>query len=152
MNNEILIDRLKRAERYYIGDMSKLCRDALAEIETLVEEVKGFKELLGTYDTILKGRNEEVARLQAELDNLPLTSHSDKDVAIRNDDLTVRDHIAIAAMEGFISVRGWHPDHIIPAGGGHVGGQRAADAVAEQAYVYADAILKVRKVRGKKNA
>jgi hypothetical protein len=86
-------------------------------------------------------------RLQAELNNLAPASHSDKDVAIRNDEL--RDQFAIAAMNGVLSVRGWHPEYIIPAGAGHVGGQRAADTVAEQAYVYADAMLKARE---KKNA
>jgi hypothetical protein len=132
MKNETLIERLKRAERYYIGDMSKLCRDALAEIERLEAEVKGFKELLGTYDTILKGRNEEVARLQAELDNLALASHSDKDVAIRDDEL--RDQFACAALQGVLS---------------SYESTGSEDLIAEQAYKQADAMLKVKE---KKNA
>jgi chromosome segregation ATPase len=85
----------------------------------------------------------ENSRLSVELNNTGRWE-------VKNDDLSVRDHIAIAAMNGVLSVRGWHPEYIIPAGAGHVGGQRAADTVAEQAYVYADAMLKVRKVEDTK--
>jgi hypothetical protein len=113
----------------YTRDMGALYREATAKIETLEAEVKGFKELLGTYDTILKGRNEEVERLEAELDNLALASHSDKDVAIRNDEL--RDQFACVALQGF---------YANPA---MVEGFSEAQ-VAEMVYEQADAMLKVR--------
>ena len=115
--DKTLLEKLKDVGKNYgtYHELYLLCRDAAKRIEEqykeikeigeenirLEAEVKGFKELLGTYDTILKGRNEEVARLQAELDNLALASHSDKDVAIRNDEL--RDQFACAALQGILA-------------------------------------------------
>jgi len=129
----------------YARDVGALYREAVAKIERLKAEVK---EVSHANDGLIK-RNlallTENSRLAVELNNLAPASHSDKDVAIRDDEL--RDQFAIAAIKGILSVQGWHPEYIIPAGGGHVGGQRAADAVAEQAYVYADAMLKAREIK-----
>ena len=58
--------------------------------------------------------------------------------------MTLRDYAAIKAMEGFISATAWHPDFIYPDDFNFVAGGRAADAVAESAYKYADAMLKAR--------
>ena len=59
--------------------------------------------------------------------------------------MTLRDYAAIKAMEGFISATSWHPDFIYPNDFNFDAGKRAADAVAESAYKYADALLKARK-------
>jgi hypothetical protein len=127
MNNEILIDRLKSAERYYIGDVSKLCRDALAKIEGLVEEVKEFKELLALVT--------ENNRRAVELNNLALASHSDKDVAIRDDEL--RDQFACAVLQGLY------------ANANYDANLDTESEIAKAAYRQADAMLKARE---KKNA
>ena len=58
--------------------------------------------------------------------------------------MTLRDYFAAKAMEGFISATAWHPDFIYPDNFNFVAGGRAADAVAESAYKYADAMLKAR--------
>jgi chromosome segregation ATPase len=243
MNNETLIEQLKRAEHFYVGEVSPLFRKAVEKIERLELEIKDYKglvvssndkyneaaaeierledrigrsnskfvemagklketndkynlvtknndELLKMYESVRKERDklieenkwltdalknlndnhcatvkqsiyesDKLKRLEEEVRKTALinksfpgyeTVHINESEVNWNDDLSVRDHIAIAAMEGTLSAQGWHPEYIIPAGGGHVGGQRAADAVAEQAYIYADAMLKVRKVGERK--
>ena len=121
MSNE---DFWKKAGEAIDAQIKELAERRAINTAKYLEEIHGAARKEMKNETLLE-------RLQAELDN-------------RNDDLSARDHIAIAAMEGTLSARGWHPEYIIPAGGGHVGGQRAADAAAEAAYKYADAMLKAR--------
>jgi hypothetical protein len=111
--DKTLIERLKAAGKHYNThhDLFLLCREATAEIERLQAEL----------DFTIKA-------LYASPYNLALASHSDKDGATRNDDLTVRDHIAIAAMEGILARQSFGLE----------------DFVAERAYEQADAMLKAR--------
>jgi len=148
-----------------IERMELLCQEAAEDIGRLEAEVKNWKETIKKYEdsynalivknsrlqaeligktTLLDGKNiyleGEVKRLQAELDNLALASHSDKrfssyetihinkDEVTRNDDLSVRDQFACAALNGVMIN---HPFD-------------GCEDVAEQAYEIADAMLKVR--------
>ena len=58
--------------------------------------------------------------------------------------ITLRDHLAALAMQGFISHSGWHPDYKYPDHYALVGGTIAGESVAQAAYKYADAMLKAR--------
>jgi hypothetical protein len=124
MNNKTLIERLKVVGKHYNThhDLFLLCREATAEIERLQTEL----------DFTIKA-------LYASPYNLALAPHSDKrfsgyetihinkDEVNWNDDLTVRDHIAIAAMEGLTA-----------------NGLRDPETIARAAYQQADAMLKAR--------
>ena len=140
MKNETLLARLEH-EKYYVGRATtSLIVEAIAEIERLeaqleqnntrhMEMADKLKETNHKYNLALVENirlTKEVERLQAELDNLALAAHSDKDVAIRDDEL--RDQFACAAME-WVMIN--HPFD-------------GCEDVAEQAYVYADAMLKAR--------
>ena len=121
----------------YTRDMGALYREATAEIERL-EALINFNntkhmEVLNKYNVAVE-ENIRLSRLQAELDNLALASHSDKDVAIRDDEL--RDQFACVALQGFY------------ANAAMVEGFSEAQ-VAEVVYKQADAMLKARE---KKNA
>lgn len=59
-------------------------------------------------------------------------------------DLSLRDQIAIAAMQGLLSHSGWHPDFIFPDSYKFEVGSRADDAVSRAAYAYADAMIRAR--------
>lgn len=58
--------------------------------------------------------------------------------------MTLRDHFAAQALQGYIACNAWHPDFVFPEGYKFGAGQRADQAVAEAAYKYADAMLKER--------
>ena len=142
MKNETLIERLKVVGKYYNThhDLFLLCREAVAEIERLTEELKKYTD---SYNAAVS----KSIRLGEQVEELEKSFPGYETVHINESEVNwgdLRDHIAIAAMEGTLSAQGWHPEYIIPAGGGHVGGQRAADAAAEAAYKYADAMLKAR--------
>jgi hypothetical protein len=129
MNEKEVVDQLKAANINYNTAVGKIVR--------LEAEVK---EVAHANDDLIK-RNIELGssnnRLVVELNNLAPASHSDKDVAIRDDEL--RDQFACAALQGILSGLGWLPGS----------SAQAADAVAEQSYVYADSMLKAKE---KKNA
>lgn len=135
MNNEKLIERLKRAERYYVGEVSPLFREAAAEIERLEKELKKYTD---SYNAAVSKN----IRLQEQVEKMEKSFPGYETAHIKPEEL--RDQFAIAALEGTLSAKGWHPEYIIPSGSGHVGGQRAADAAAESAYKYADAMMKAR--------
>ena len=59
-------------------------------------------------------------------------------------DMTLRDHFAGLAMQGYISARAWHPDYVLAEDFNFDAGKIAANAVAVNAYKYADAVLKAR--------
>ena len=58
--------------------------------------------------------------------------------------MTLRDYFAAKALQGYISVKAWHPDFVYPEDFNFDAGERAADAVAVSAYKWADAMLKAR--------
>ena len=58
--------------------------------------------------------------------------------------MTLRDYFAAKAMQGFLAAKAWHPDFNYPADFNFDAGKRAADAVSEAAYKYADQMLKAR--------
>lgn len=58
--------------------------------------------------------------------------------------MTLRDYFAAKAMQGFLAAKAWHPDFNYPADFNFDAGKRAADAVSEAAYKYADAMLAAR--------
>ena len=58
--------------------------------------------------------------------------------------MTLRDYFAAKAMQGFISARAWHPDFVFEDNWKWDAGMKASDAVAKDAYQYADAMLKAR--------
>ena len=60
-------------------------------------------------------------------------------------DVTLRDHYAGLAMQGYISARAWHPDFVLGQDFQFNAGELASDAVSVAAYKYADAMLKARK-------
>jgi hypothetical protein len=144
MKNETLIERLKRVERYYFGEVSPLCREAIAEIERLEAEVKEHIVKIKDLEDFFVGSNHRVVKMTDELIREKIRLEDQVKELKQNWNNELRDQFACAAMEGILSAQGWHPEYVIPAGGGHGGGQRAADAVAEQAYIYADAMLKAR--------
>ena len=59
-------------------------------------------------------------------------------------DMTLRDELAARAMQGYISARAWHPDYVLAEDFNFDAGKIAANAVAVNAYKYADAMLKAR--------
>jgi len=59
-------------------------------------------------------------------------------------DMTMRDYLAAKAMQGYISARAWHPDYVLAADFNFDAGKVAVNAVAVNAYKYADAMLKAR--------
>lgn len=59
-------------------------------------------------------------------------------------DMTMRDELAARAMQGYISARAWHPDYVLAEDFNFDAGKIAANAVAVNAYKYADAMLKAR--------
>ena len=59
-------------------------------------------------------------------------------------DITLRDYLAAKAMQGYISARAWHPDYVLAEDFNFDAGRLAANAVAVNAYKYADAMLKAR--------
>jgi hypothetical protein len=136
----------------YKRDLGALYREATAKIERL-EALINFNnskhtEVLNKYNTAVEENirlNKEIkemasgeaynalidalivknSSLQSELDNLALASHSDKGVAIRDDEL--RDQFACAALEGLVSNGIYNPE-----------------SNARWAYQQADAMLKAR--------
>jgi hypothetical protein len=143
----------------YTRDLGALYREATAKIEALEAQLKQnntkHMEVLNKHNVAVVENirlNKEVERLQAELGftikalyaspyNLALAAHSDKrfsgyeTIHINkaevnwNDDLTVRDHIAIAAMEGILA---------------RMESTGSETIIATQAYKQADAMLKAR--------
>ena len=142
--NKLLDSATKHSEAIQRNDeMHKISMARRDQCDKLIEE-----------NNRLDGKNlwleSEVKRLKEQVEELEKsfpgyeTVHIKPEELFGNSGLTERDHIAIAVLEGTLSAKGWHPEYIIPSGGGHVGGQRAADAAAESAYKYADAMLKAR--------
>ena len=74
----------------------------------------------------------------------PLHNHGAQTLGLHVAGMTLRDYFAGEALQGYISATAWHPDFIYPDDFNFVAGGRAADAVAESAYKYADAMLKAR--------
>jgi hypothetical protein len=66
------------------------------------------------------------------------------DGLLNQDGMTLRDYFAAKAMQGFLAAKAWHPDFNYPADFNFDAGKRAADAVSEAAYKYADQMLKER--------
>jgi hypothetical protein len=66
------------------------------------------------------------------------------DGLLNQDGMTLRDYFAAKAMQGFLAAKAWHPDFNYPADFNFDAGKRAADAVSEAAYKYADQMLKAR--------
>jgi hypothetical protein len=63
---------------------------------------------------------------------------------VAHEGMTLRDYFAAKAMQGFLAAKAWHPDFNYPADFNFDAGKRAADAVSEAAYKYADQMLKAR--------
>lgn len=121
--------------------------DAFAEIKRLEAEVKEHIVKIKDLEDFFVGWNHRVdtfVKMNAELIREKIRLEGQVKELEQNWNDELRDQFACAAMEGIISAQGWHPEYIIPAGGGHVAGQCAADAAAESAYKYADAMLKAR--------
>ena len=59
-------------------------------------------------------------------------------------DKTLRDEFAGQAMQGYISARAWHPDYVFATDFNFDAGKLAVNAVAVNAYKYADAMLAAR--------
>jgi len=59
--------------------------------------------------------------------------------------MSLRDYFAAKVLQGYISAKAWHPNFTYPTDFNFDSGKRAADAVADAAYQYADAMLKARK-------
>jgi hypothetical protein len=172
MNDKTLVERLKAAGKYYCAyhDLFLLCREAATEIERmellcqeaaedigrLEAEVKNWKETIKKYEDAYNALIVKNNRLQAELDNLALASHSDKrfsgyeTIHINKDEVVKahdmqreaidllkaeaerqeehkRDMFACAAMEGLIS-----------------NGLHNSENIARISYQQADAMLKAR--------
>jgi predicted nuclease with TOPRIM domain len=131
-------------------DLLKMYKAKGGQCDKLIEENIRLERELKKYTDSYNAAVSKNIRLGEQVEELEKsfpgyeTVHINESEVNWNDDLSTRDHIAIAAMEGILSAHDWHPDYIVPAGGGHVGGQRAADATAEAAYKYADAMLKAR--------
>ena len=130
-----LIEENERLEALINFNNSKHT-EVLNKYNTAVEENirlnKEIKEMASgeAYNALIDALIVKNSSLQSELDNLALASHSDKGVAIRDDEL--RDQFACAALEGLVSNGIYNPE-----------------SNARWAYQQADAMLKARE---KKNA
>lgn len=59
-------------------------------------------------------------------------------------ELSYRDQVAIAAMQGLLSHNGWHPEFVLPESFKFGTGLTAQEALTRAAYAYADAMIKAR--------
>ena len=59
-------------------------------------------------------------------------------------ELSYRDQVAIAAMQGLLSHSGWHPEFVFPESYKFAVGSTADEAVSRAAYAYADAMIRAR--------